>query len=161
MFASGCAGGKATTAPPPLSTTDGAVAYAESIDDADLVVHVEVRTRLNRNLPHHMAHAQLAFINKTSREIKVPKLDADALLIEGDQGRVPCKPEMNPTRDAASDSGVMLAPGQMIVSHVDLLKIYDFPADGGRFTVRFAESSGLPAALQLHANADYFVVGPR
>ena len=83
-----CAHNKAPSTPPALDTTREAAAYAERIADADLVVHIEVTTRVNDRLPHHMAHAQLAFFNKTQRAIELPALDASVLEIEGPGGKL-------------------------------------------------------------------------
>jgi len=152
-----CAGNQTPSAPPALDTTKEATAYAERIEDADLVVHIEVTTRVNDRLPHHMAHAQLAFFNKTQREIELPAFDASLLEIEGPGGRLRTRAGSG----AASSTTLTIQPGQMVVGHVDLLETYEFPSDGGRFTVRFVDDERLPQALHLRANADYFILGAR
>ena len=152
-----CAHNKAPSTPPALDTTREAAAYAERIADADLVVHIEVTTRVNDRLPHHMAHAQLAFFNKTQRAIELPALDASVLEIEGPGGKL----RTRAGSATAASSKVTLQPGEMLVGHVDLLETYEFPSDGGRFTVRFVDDERLPKALHLRANADYFVLGAR
>ncbi len=153
----GCGKDSAASVPPSLDTTRAAASFAAAASDADLVVHVEVMTRVNDRLPHHMAQAQLAFINRTQRDIELPPLGVEALRIEGPDGTLRGKPRAH----AAQRPTVTLAPGQMVVSNVDLLEVYDFPVDGGRFSVRFADGVDLPAALRLRTNADYFTVGPR
>ncbi|MEM6993901.1 MAG: hypothetical protein AAF721_25535 [Myxococcota bacterium] len=153
---SGCAGSEAPSTPPTIDTTRAATTFAEGATDADLVVFVEVTTRVNDRLPHHMAQAQLAFINRTQRDIELPPMGPEALRIVGSDGQLAGKAAAR-----SRSARVTLAPGQMLVSNVDLLKAYDFPTDGGRFSVRFAEDPRLGGALRLRTNADYFVVGPR